>query len=72
MPVLTEKSKTMTVAAIKAKAKDLGITLGKMKKLELIHVIQTTENNTPCFGACNGYCGRDECCFHTDCVKITN
>ena len=70
MPVVTEKPKTMKVAEVKTKAKELGIAPGKMKKIELIHAIQTAENNTPCYGTCNGWCEQSECCFITDCVKV--
>ena len=70
MPVVTEKPKTMKVAEVKAKAKELGIVVGKMKKTELIHAIQTAENNTPCYGTCKGWCDQSECCFIADCVKV--
>ena len=69
MSVVTEKPKTMKVAEIKTKARELGIVPGKMKKIELIHAIQIAENNTPCYGTCNGWCDQLECCFRADCIK---
>jgi len=63
--------KRMTMPEIKAKARDLGITPGKMKKTELIHRIQSAEQCTPCYGTSNGDCLYTDCCFRTDCFKTT-
>ena len=60
----------MKVAEIKKKAKDLGITCGKMKKAELILSIQRAEGNNTCYGTSNGQCGNTDCCFIEDCLKI--
>jgi len=60
----------MTMSEIKDKAEALGIRPGKMKKVELIHFIQTAEGCTPCFGRSNGECGNTDCCFMQDCLKI--
>jgi predicted metal-binding transcription factor (methanogenesis marker protein 9) len=60
----------MKVAEIKKKAKELGITSGKMKKAELIHSIQRAEGNNPCYGSSNGQCSYSGCCFIEDCLKI--
>jgi hypothetical protein len=65
----TRKSKSMSMPEIKKKALYLGITPGKMKKAELIHSIQMTEGNQPCYGTSGGYCEYTECCFYTDCLK---
>lgn len=62
----------MKLNEIKEKAKALGIIPGKMKKPELIHAIQQTEGNTPCFGRSNGQCLQSECCFMRDCLKISS
>lgn len=62
-------TKRMSMPEIKAKAKDLGIRPGKMKKAELIHAIQEAEGNTQCFGRSNGECPYTECCFRPDCLK---
>ena len=69
MPATQIKVKSMTMPEIKIKAKALGITPGKMKKTELIHVIQRTEGNTQCFGWSNGQCPNIDCCFMKDCLK---
>lgn len=63
------KVKAMTMAEIKAKAKSLGISAGKMKKVELVHAIQTAENCTPCYGRSNGDCPWTQCCWRGDCFK---
>jgi len=63
--------KRMTMPEIRAKAKSLGITAGKMKKAELIHAIQSAEGCTPCYGRSNGDCPWTECCWRSDCFKTT-
>jgi len=70
MSAMTQKQKSMTVADLKVKAQALGLKLGKIKKTDLVHAIQNAENNTPCFGTCNGQCQETNCCFITDCEKI--
>jgi len=64
------KTKKMTMPQIQAKAKNLGIDPGKMKKTELIHTIQRTEGFSPCFGTANGYCPQEACCFRPDCLAL--
>jgi hypothetical protein len=59
----------MKLTEVKKKAKGLGIQPGKMKKIDLIHSIQTAENNTPCYGTSNGECSQTGCCFMQDCLK---
>lgn len=61
--------KSIKMPQIKEKAKNLGITPGKMKKAELIHAIQHAEGNTACFGRSDGQCGNIDCCFMQDCLK---
>jgi len=63
--------KRMAMPQIKERAKMLGITPGKMKKVELIHRIQMAENCTPCYGRSNGECPWLECCWRSDCFKTT-
>jgi hypothetical protein len=60
----------MKVGQIREKAKNLGITAGKMKKVELIHSIQQAEGCEPCFGRSGGSCEYRNCCFMKDCLKI--
>ncbi len=62
--------KRMGMPEIRTKAKALGITPGKMKKVELIHAVQVAEGCTPCFGSVNGQCPYTDCCFMEDCFKI--
>lgn len=59
----------MTVPEVKAKAKALGISPGKLKKDDLIHAIQQAENCTPCYGQSGGQCSYTDCCFMTDCLR---
>jgi len=60
----------MKMNQIREKAKALGILPQKMEKTELIHVIQITEGNTPCFGqAKNGDCPYTDCCFRKECLN---
>jgi hypothetical protein len=59
----------MNIAAIKNKARTLGIEPARMKKPELIHCIQMAEGYTPCYGKSNGHCVYTECCFLPDCLK---
>jgi hypothetical protein len=61
----------MKMEDIRKKARKLGINTGKMGKAELIHAIQRTEGNTPCFGnSNNGNCPYTNCCFRSDCFKV--
>lgn len=60
----------MKMNQIREKAKALGIQPQKMEKAELIHAIQITEGNTPCFGqAKNDDCPYTDCCFRKDCLN---
>jgi hypothetical protein len=70
MPSTNTVNKKMSISEIQTKAKGLGINPGKMNKTELIHAIQTTEGNTPCYGWSNGNCPNTDCCFMSDCLKI--
>lgn len=70
MPATEILQKDMSMPEIRAKAKGLGITAGKMKKTELIHAIQRAEGYTPCFGTSKGQCPHTACCFMKDCLKI--
>ncbi|MDH4099240.1 MAG: Rho termination factor N-terminal domain-containing protein [Nitrospirota bacterium] len=59
----------MTVTELKTIAANLGIKAGKLKKTELIHEIQKTEGNFPCFGtATSGVCDQYDCLFRSDCL----
>jgi mannitol/fructose-specific phosphotransferase system IIA component (Ntr-type) len=60
----------MKMLDIKAKAKDLGIRVGKMKKEELIRAIQEREGNFPCFGSAMEHCSQEDCCWREDCMPM--
>ncbi len=67
----TKKTAAMPMPKVKQKAKRLGVTPGKMNKFDLIHAIQQAEHYNPCYGTSNGQCGNGDCCFITDCLKVT-
>jgi hypothetical protein len=59
----------MRMEEIKGIARGKGIMSGKMKKGDLIRIIQTTEGNFPCFGRLSlESCDRTECLWRPDCV----
>lgn len=60
----------MRMPEVKEKAKNLGITVGKMKKVDLIRAVQGAEGNTECFGRTDGHCPNTDCCFMDDCLKV--
>ncbi|MHB9071854.1 MAG: Rho termination factor N-terminal domain-containing protein [Sedimentisphaerales bacterium] len=62
-------SKGMGMPQIRAKAKNLGVDPGKMKKTELIHAIQNAEGFVACFRKADGYCPQETCCFRDDCLE---
>jgi hypothetical protein len=70
MPATKVAKKRMGISEIRMKAETLGITPGKMKKVELIHAIQVAEGCTPCFGRSNGQCPYTDCCFMENCFKV--
>ena len=58
----------MTVREIQDLAKKMGLNASKMRKAELVRMIQKTENNTPCYqtGAASS-CGQVNCLWLSDC-----
>ena len=58
----------MKAQEIKAKAKDMGINPGRMKKMDLIRSIQTKEGNFPCFQTAEKQCDQMSCCWRSDCL----
>ena len=58
----------MKMADVRTKAKEMDVKSGRMKKVDLIHEIQTTEGNFPCFGTAADFCDRDDCCWKEDCL----
>jgi len=59
----------MKLSEIKKKAAGLGINSKKLKKVELIHAIQTSEGYVACYGTNQGDCDQLNCCFRDDCGK---
>ncbi len=56
---------------VKAKALDVTVAVGWTKTMA-IRAIQTAEGYEPCFGrGLFNVCGQLDCCFRTDCVKIS-
>lgn len=60
----------MKMTEIKAKAKDMGISIGKMKKEDIIRAIQENEGNFPCFGSAMRHCSQEDCCWREDCMSM--
>jgi len=58
----------MDMTHIKEKAKQLGIQVGKMKKVDLIRTIQSKEGNFPCFETAKDYCNQLFCAWRKDCL----
>jgi hypothetical protein len=58
----------MTVKEIQGIAKEMGLKSGKMKKAELVRMIQNAEGNNICFqtGAAS-FCGQENCLWFSDC-----
>lgn len=69
MPATAVKSKSMKMSDIRDKARGLGITPGKAKKVDLVHWIQSSEGNPQCYGCSSGYCDQSACCFMGDCLR---
>lgn len=58
----------MNMQEIKNIAKELGVKLGTMKKVELVQAIQTAEGNEACFNSGrSGNCGQTACTWKEDC-----
>lgn len=58
----------MKMQEVQVKARMLDLNPGKMKKIDLIHAIQSKEGNFPCFGTAKDYCDQTECCWRSDCL----
>ena len=53
----------MNMTRIKEKAKQLGIQVGKMRKVDLIRSIQSKEGNFPCFETAKDYFDQLACAW---------
>lgn len=58
----------MDMTQVKEKAKQLGIQVGKMKKVDLIRAIQSKEGNFPCFETAKDYCNQLTCAWRNACL----
>ena len=58
----------MDMTQVKEKAKQLGIQIGKMKKVDLIRAIQSKEGNFPCFETAQDYCNQLSCAWRKGCL----
>ena len=58
----------MDMTQVKEKAKQLGIQVGKMKKVDLIRAIQSKEGNFPCFETAKDYCNQLTCAWRKACL----
>ncbi|MCX5876906.1 MAG: hypothetical protein NT087_11560 [Deltaproteobacteria bacterium] len=58
----------MDMTLVKEKAKQLGIQVGKMKKVDLIRAIQSKEGNFPCFETAKDYCNQLTCAWRKACL----
>ncbi len=58
----------MNVQEVRVLAKEMGVTPGKMKKMELIRSIQAKEGNFPCFQTAASDCDQVECRWRKDCL----
>lgn len=57
----------MKLNDVRAKAEEMQIRAGKMKKGDLIKAIQMAEGNTPCFQE-RSNCDETACCWQDDCT----
>ncbi|NLD92434.1 MAG: SAP domain-containing protein [Fibrobacter sp.] len=59
----------VTITEIKKKAKAMGISNSRLEKEELVHAIQESEGNFPCYKTANDFCDQVECCWREDCLS---
>jgi hypothetical protein len=56
---------------IRKMAKGMGVNTYRMKKADIIHAIQKTENNIECYGTERvEYCGEDSCLWRDECLLL--
>ena len=62
----------MKMQAVRALAKEKGVKIGSLSKIEAIRAIQTAEGNFDCFArAGEGYCDQHVCLFREECLKLS-
>ena len=63
----------MNIKEIQAIAKNIGIKPQKLKKADLIHLIQKEEGNFDCFATASiGICDQVNCLWRIDCLGSKN
>jgi len=63
-----QSQEKITKKLLTDKAKSLGLkNVQKLKKVELIHCIQSAEGHSPCFGRIPD-CGVTPCLFRSECI----
>lgn len=62
------EKKIMNVQEAREIAKGMGVSPGKMKKVELIRSIQAKEGNFPCFQTAAHNCDQMDCRWRNDCL----
>lgn len=60
----------MKVTEVRARAREMGLKVGKLSKTQLIRAIQSAEGNIPCFATERVQdCGEEGCRWRTDCLN---
>ena len=63
----------MRFQEIQRMAKGMDINTYRMKKTDLVHVIQRKENNIDCYGTNRvDYCEEQTCLWRNDCLSLNN
>jgi hypothetical protein len=62
----------MNMKDVRALAKDKGVKVGGLTKVQAVRAIQLAEGNFDCFArAVDGYCDQRGCLFHDECLKLS-
>jgi len=59
----------MTVKELRKIALKLNLKPARLKKADLIRMIQSAEGNFACFGTATNYCDQVNCLFRKDCLS---
>jgi 7-cyano-7-deazaguanine synthase in queuosine biosynthesis len=63
----------MRFQEIQKVGKGMGINTYGMKKVEIIHAIQRTENTFVCYATDRvSHCGEEKCLWRNDCLAVNN
>ncbi len=62
----------MKMQAVRSLAKERGVKIGNLSKIDAIRALQAAEGNFDCFArAGEGYCDQDGCLFRELCLKLS-